>query len=119
MRRFAVAPAADTVELATPVDLPEQPLPGASSLLGADLKPAQLKPGVFSRAAHMREVARQQLANVPGGARYRQQCRSAAPGFAGLAFTLHVLLHHGRGASQIHTISWIVHALCAGLAAQC
>ncbi len=62
--------AAETVELATPVDIPQQPAPGASSLLGADLKPAQLKPGVFSRAAHMREVAKQQLANVPGGARY-------------------------------------------------
>lgn len=61
--------AVETMELATPVDIPQQPAPGSTSLLGADLKPAQLKPGVFSRAAHMREVARQQLANLPGGAR--------------------------------------------------
>ncbi|KAK9836548.1 hypothetical protein WJX74_002878 [Apatococcus lobatus] len=77
-RRAAVVqrkqpPTVETMELATPVDIPQQPAPGSTSLLGADLKPAQLKPGVFSRAAHMREVARQQLANVPGGARAQKQ----------------------------------------------
>ena len=83
--------AVETVELATPVDVPQQPAPGASSLLGADLKPAQVKPGVFSRAAHMREVAKQQLANVPGGARYVAD---------GCAVVPHSLVHSHRLPAQ-------------------